>query len=69
MYCTIADKLRFRGVQRDKKQVTAKLKSLKSLYLKTKDHNNTSGMTAKSFAYYDLCDNIWGHRAVMFPMQ
>ncbi len=68
VYCTIADKLRLRGVQRDKKQVTAKLKSLKCLYLKTKDHNNTSGMTAKSFAYYDLCDNIWGHRPCALPV-
>ncbi len=63
MYCTIDERLlRLCGVQRDKKQVTAKLKSLKSFYQKTKDHNNTSGRTAKSFACYDMCDNIWGHR-------
>ncbi len=66
MCSTIADRLR--AVQRDKKQVTAKLKSLSSFYLKTKDHNNMSGMTAKSFAYYDLCDNIWGHRPYALPV-
>ncbi len=47
VYSTIADKLRLRGVQRDKKQVMAQLKSLKSLYLKTKGHNYTSGMCCK----------------------
>ncbi|XP_058630136.1 uncharacterized protein LOC131539519 [Onychostoma macrolepis] len=25
-------------------------------------------MTAKSFAYYDLCDNIWGHRPCALPV-
>lgn len=45
VYCTIAERVRLCGVRRDKKQVTAKLKSLKSFYLKTKDHNNMSGMT------------------------
>ncbi len=68
VYCTIAERLRLCGVQRNKKQVTAKVKSLKSFYLKTKDHNNTSGMTAKSFAYYDMCDNIWGHRPCALPV-
>ncbi len=48
VYCTIDERLlRLCGVQRDKKQVTAKLKSLKSFYQKTKDHNNMSGRTVK----------------------
>ncbi|KAI7800552.1 uncharacterized protein LOC130564433 [Triplophysa rosa] len=68
VYCSIAEKLRLCGVQRDKKQVTAKLKSLKGCYLKTKDYNNTSGVTPKSFPFYDMCDNIWGHRPCASPV-
>lgn len=57
----IDKRLRQRGVCRTQAQIKAKLKALKKQYQQIAEHNDQSDGT-KTWAYFGLCEAIWGLR-------
>lgn len=57
----IEKRLRQRGVCRTQAQIKAKLKALKKQYQQIAEHNDQSDAT-KTWAYFALCEAIWGLR-------
>lgn len=57
----IDKRLRQRGVCRTQAQIKAKLKALKKQYQQIAEHNDQSEGT-KTWAYFALCEDIWGLR-------
>ncbi|XP_034095930.1 zinc finger and SCAN domain-containing protein 29-like isoform X3 [Gymnodraco acuticeps] len=51
-----------RGFSRTFLQCREKLKKMKSEYRQVKDNNNTSGAGRKQWKWFDLSDQIYGHR-------
>ncbi|XP_034058961.1 zinc finger and SCAN domain-containing protein 29-like [Gymnodraco acuticeps] len=51
-----------RGLSRNFLQCREKLKKMKSEYRQVKDNNNTSGAGRKQWKWFDLLDQIYGHR-------
>ncbi|XP_034068951.1 zinc finger protein with KRAB and SCAN domains 2-like isoform X1 [Gymnodraco acuticeps] len=51
-----------RGLSRTFLQCREKLKKMKSEYRQVKDNNNTSGAGRKQWKWFDLLDQIYGHR-------
>ena len=64
---TISKKLLEVGYSRDWKQCRCKIKNLKSIYKKTKDHNGITGNGRKTFKFYNHLDQILGHRPASVP--
>jgi len=54
--------LSVRGYSRTFQQCRDKLKKLKSEYRAIKDHNGRSGSDRRSWKWFDLMDDIYGHR-------
>ncbi|XP_033973077.1 uncharacterized protein LOC117471977 [Trematomus bernacchii] len=54
--------LSVRGYSRTFQQCRDKLKKLKSEYRAVKDHNGRSGSDRRSWKWFDLMDDIYGHR-------
>lgn len=63
----IDKRLRQRGVCRTQAQIKDKLKALKKQYQQIAEHNDQSDRT-KTWAYYELCEAIWGSRQAMKPV-
>lgn len=62
----IDKRLRQRGVCRTQAQIKAKLKALKKQYQQIAEHNDQSDST-KTWAYFALCEAIWGLRQSVEP--
>ncbi|XP_055015554.1 zinc finger protein with KRAB and SCAN domains 2 isoform X4 [Boleophthalmus pectinirostris] len=58
----ISEELENFGVHHTPKQCREKVKKLKQDYKKIKDYNNLSGAEIKTGKWYDILDNILGHR-------
>ena len=65
----ISERMLDLGYTRSADQVKRKLKALKHKFHKVKDSNKTSGQKRTDFALYDLCYNVWGHRASAEPVR
>lgn len=62
MFQKVSDKLTDAGFPRTVEQVRCRWKALKSLYYKTKKHNNTSGSDPQKCPFYNELDQLLGHR-------
>lgn len=63
----IDKRLRQRGVCRTQAQIKAKLKALKNQYQQIAEHNDQIDGT-KTWAYFGLCEAIWGLRQSEKPV-
>ena len=67
VFVLISKKLQELGHSRDWKQCRCKIKNLKTMYKKVKDHNGVTGNGRKCFKFYQELDRILGHRPASAP--
>ncbi|XP_051562456.1 uncharacterized protein LOC127445957 isoform X2 [Myxocyprinus asiaticus] len=60
IYDKITSLLRERGIHRTKSQVISKLKTLRIKFLKIRELQKKSGNERLPWAYFELCQSIWG---------
>ncbi|XP_036341738.1 uncharacterized protein LOC118751079 [Rhagoletis pomonella] len=58
----VARALNSKGIKTDAIQIRAKFKSLKSDYYKAKRNNNSSGAERQTCDYFEMLDEVLGHR-------
>ncbi|XP_065134339.1 uncharacterized protein [Paramisgurnus dabryanus] len=60
-YDKITRLLKEQGINRSKSQVISKLKTLRLKFQKVHDHHKRSGNGRISWAYFELCQSVWGN--------